>query len=90
MRIVDHNHRTEFLCRIAYRRQIGDRAIHREDTVGCDKFVSRSFFRGFAELLAQVGRVVVPITVSLCFAESDSVDDGSVVQLITYDRIFFA
>ena len=70
------------------RREVRDRAVHRETAVGGDQSEARILRR--AELRFQIGHVVVLVTKSLRFAEPDAVDDGGVIQFIADHGVLFA
>ena len=77
MRVVDHGERVVFFRQIANRRQIRDRAVHRETAIGGDQSETRIF--RCAQLRFEVSHIVVFVTKALRFAEPNTVDDAGVI-----------
>ena len=73
MRIVDHDEGIVFVGQITDRLEIGDVAVHRENTVGGDQ--AATGIPGLNQFRLEVGHVVVGIAKSFGFAEADAVDD---------------
>ena len=80
VRVVDHDHGVVAVGQVADRRQLGDRAVHREDAVGGDQ--PEPGRRGLLQPGLQVGHVAVAVAQALGLAEPDAVDDRGVVQLV--------
>ena len=85
MRVVHHNQRGVFLGEFAYRLQLGNVAIHREDAVCCDQAMAGlpSFLKPCFEIL----HITVAVTEFGRFRESNAVDDTGMVQLVRDDGV---
>ena len=86
--VVHHDQSAVFVGQVADALQVGDEAVHGEDTVGGDQLDAAVF--GLFQLGLQVFHVVVLIAQSLGFAQADAVDDGGVVQLVGNDGVLRA
>ena len=80
--------RIVFFREIADAFQIGDRAVHRENTVGCDETEARPF--GRLQLRFQISHVAVLVTIALRFAEPHTVNDAGVIQFVGDDCVLRA
>ena len=82
MAVVDHNQSIVFVCQVANTLQVADDTVHGEYAVGSNQFDSCAGFVSLFEFCLEVCHVVVFVTESLCFAQTNTVNDGSVVELI--------
>src|SRR5512143_3684966 len=87
VRIVDHHERAVAIGQVAYRPQVRDGPVHREDAVGGDQLGARARGVGLAELRLEVRHVVVAVAIALRLAEPDAVDDARVVELVADDGV---
>ena len=85
VRIVDHDERVVLLREIADALEVCDVAVHGEDAVGRDQ-LDAAVLR-LLELRLEVFHVVVVIAQALCLAQTHTVDDRRVVQLVGDDRV---
>ena len=86
MRIVDHGDGAVFFRQPDDCFQIGDGSVHGETAIGRDHADARA--ARFFQLRFQVGHVVVLVAGALRFAETDAVDDRSVIQFVADDGVF--
>ncbi len=86
MRVVDHNHRIVLVGQLANGRQVGNRSIHGENSIGCDQSEPRSFC--LLKFAAEIVHGIVLVAQSLSFAQPDAIDDAGVVEFIGDDCIF--
>ena len=86
--IVDHGERTVFLSQLTNRRQLGDRSVHGEATIGRDE--TKACVLGLDQLCLEVGHVVVLVAEALRLAEPDAVDDRRVVEFVGNHGVFRA
>ena len=85
VRIINHHQRAIFFGQITDRFEIGDRSVHRKATIGRNQFYLG--VASLAQLRFQIGHVVMLVTKALRFAETDAVNDGSMIQFIGDHRI---
>ena len=84
---VHHNQSVVLLSQFANLIHRSYIAVHREDTVRSDDAVALCL--GFLQATFQVGHVCVGIAIAFSLAETYTVDDGSMVQRVGNDRVFF-
>ena len=82
---VNHYHGIVLLSQLVDLVQGANITVHREDAVCYDN--TEAVLLGSLQLLLEVGHVSIGITVTLCLAETNTVDDRSVVQGIRDDGI---
>ncbi len=88
--VIHHYQRIVFVRQIADGFEVGDDAIHGEDTVGGDQLEAGAIGVSLLELGFQLGHVVVGVAIALGLAQPHAVDDGGVVEGIGDDGIFGA
>ena len=86
--VVNHNQSVVFVSQVANTLQVADDTVHGEYAVGSNQFDSCASFVSLFELRLEVCHVVVFVTESLCFAQTNTVDDGSMVELIADNCVF--
>ena len=85
--VVHHGQRVEFLCQIADLRQLCQIPIHRKHAVRGNEDSPRAVRPRLNQLKAEIVHIAVAVTVALCLAQADAVDDGGVVQLVGHDGV---
>ena len=87
MAVIYHDQGIVSVREITYPGEVCDDSVHGEDTVSCDQFDPCAVFICLFQLCFKILHVIVLIAVSLCFAEPDAVNDGSVVELVADHRV---
>ena len=86
MGIVHHDQRIIFIRQITDSLEIGNNAVHGENSVSSDHLDAGAF--GLFQAAAQIIHVVVFIAEALCFAETNAIDNAGMIELIRDDGIF--
>ena len=83
MAVIHHYERLIFVRQIADPLQIRNDTVHGKNAVRSNQFDSCTRFIRCFQLFPQVFHIVVLIPESFCLAQTHTVDDTGVVQLIT-------
>jgi len=88
--VIHHDQGVILVRQIADGFEVGDDAVHGEDTVGGDQLEAGAIGIGLLELGFQLGHVVVGVAVAFGFAQAHAIDDGGVVERVGDDGVFRA
>ena len=87
MAIVNHNQSVVFICQVANTFQVADDTVHGEYTVSSNQFDSCACLVSLFQFSFEVFHVVVFVSESLSFAETYTIDDGSMVEFVTDNSV---
>ncbi len=90
MTFVNHGKGLIFFSQRHYFVELGHIAIHAKYPIGYNDDVTNAVFTRLLQLQLQVGHVVILVAITLCFAQSNPIDDRGVVEAIAHNGIFLA
>ena len=90
MGIINHDQRVIFIRQIANAFQVSDHTIHREHAISGDQDMTSARFTCFFQASFQFHHIVVGVTETFCFTQTNAIYDRSVVQGIGNNCVFCA
>lgn len=90
MTIVDHHHGIILPGQFGHARQVGQIAVHREDTVGRDHDVAGTGSPSLLQLRFQIRHIGIGVAIALGLAQANTVYDRRVIERVRYDRVLWA
>ena len=87
MTLINHNKSIVFFSEYANLIELCNGSIHTENTITDNKAMTK-LLRFFKHLL-QIAHIIMLVTESLCLAKANTINDRSMIKLVTDDCILF-